>query len=56
MRHRAHLQRTVDVVEKNGLTIHILHDNECLRSAMNIFVPSEIGYDQKIDTYECQIG
>jgi len=39
------------VVEENDLAIDIFdEDNKCFRSAVNLFVPSEIGYDGKVDT------
>lgn len=31
-------------VEEDNLSIHILRNDECLRSTMNLLVPPEIGY------------
>jgi len=41
------------IVEENDFAINILdEDDERFRSAMNLFVPLEVGYDGKIDTEE----
>ena len=41
------------VMEENDLAINILDkNNECFRSAVNLFIPSEVGYDRKVNTEE----
>jgi len=38
-------------MEENDFAINILdEDDEHFRSAMNLFVPLEVGYDGKVDT------
>ena len=41
------------IVEENDFAINILdEDDEHFRSAVNLFIPSEVGYDGKVDTEE----
>jgi len=40
-------------MEENDFAINILdEDDECFCSTMNLFVPSEVGYDRKVDMEE----
>ena len=41
------------IVEENDFAINILdEDDECFRSTVNLFIPSEVGYDGKVNTEE----
>jgi len=41
------------IVEENDFAINILdEDDECFRSAVNLFIPSEVRYDGKVNTEE----
>jgi len=40
-------------MEENDFAINILNeDDERFRSAVNLFIPSEVGYNGKVDTEE----